>query len=132
LLTQNLSFTFFFSFGLREVFAFYSFCSDNKKLKGKTGTAPIVDTPAYNKPPSPEAGVVVKSREAPAKKGNSRASKRLKKAAVISTSLDTHRPVTSGDDVSTSPCSLFFELFGFFCSYFPFIDFDEEVHLFGH
>jgi hypothetical protein len=76
--------------------------------------------------------VVVKSPEAPIKKGNPRASKRLKKAAAISTSLDTHRPVTSVDDVSTSPCSLSFYLFGFFCSCFPFIDFDEEVRLFGH
>jgi hypothetical protein len=75
---------------------------------------------------------VVKSPEAPVKKGNPRASKRLKKAAVISTSLDTHRLVTSTDDVSTSPCSLFFYLFGLFFSCFPFIDFDEEVHLFGH
>jgi hypothetical protein len=75
---------------------------------------------------------VVKSPEAPVKKGKSRVSKRLKKAAVISTSLDTHRPVTFGDDVSTSPCSSFFELFGFFYSYFPFIDFDEEIYLFGH
>jgi hypothetical protein len=75
---------------------------------------------------------VVKSPEAPVKKGNPRASKRLKKAAVISTSLDTHRPVTSADDVSTSPCSLFFYLFGFFFSCFPFIDFDEEVCLFRH
>jgi hypothetical protein len=82
--------TFFFSFGLREVFAFHSLCSDNEGPKGKTGTAPIVDTPASNEPPSPEAGAVVKSLEAPVKKGNSRASKRLKKAAAISTSLETH------------------------------------------
>jgi hypothetical protein len=75
---------------------------------------------------------VVKSPEAPVKKGNPRASKRLKKAAAISTSLDTHRPMTSADNVSTSPCSLSFYLFGFFCSCFPFIDFDEEVRLFGH
>jgi hypothetical protein len=74
----------------------------------------------------------VKSPEAPVKKGNSRSSKRLKKAAAISTSLETHRPVTSGNDVSTSPCGSFFGLFAFFYSYFPFIDFDEEVRLFGH
>jgi hypothetical protein len=124
--------TSFFSFGLHKVFAFHSLCSDNESSKGKTGTAPVVDTPASNEPPSPEACAVVKSPEAPIKKGNSRASKRLKKAAAISTSLETHRPVTSGDDVSTSPCGSFFELLGFLYSYFPFIDFDEEVHLFGH
>jgi hypothetical protein len=127
-----LSFTFFFSFVLHEVFAFYSFCSDNEKPKGETGTAPVIDTPASNEPPSQEAGAVVKSPEAPVKKGNPHASKRMKKATTISTSLDTHRPVTSADDVSISPYSLFFYLFGFFCSYFPFIDFDEEVCLFGH
>jgi hypothetical protein len=49
---------------------------------------------------------VVKSPEAPVKKGNSRASKRLKKAVVASTSLDTHRPVVSADDVSTTSCDL--------------------------
>jgi hypothetical protein len=75
---------------------------------------------------------VLKLPEAPVKKGNPRASKRLKKVATISTSLDTHRPVTSADDVSTSPCSLFFYLFGFFFSCFPFIDFDEEVRILGH
>jgi hypothetical protein len=47
--------------------------------------------------------VVTKSREAPAKKGApSRASKRLKKAPMASTSLNTHRPVSSADDVSTA------------------------------
>jgi hypothetical protein len=69
---------------------FYSFCSDNEKPKGKTGTAPIIDTPASNELPSPEASTVVKSPEVLVKKGNPRASKRLKKAAMISTSLDTH------------------------------------------
>jgi hypothetical protein len=51
---------------------------------------------------------MVQSPEAPVKKGNPRASKRLKKEAVVSTSLDTHRPVISGDDVSTASCGLFF------------------------
>jgi hypothetical protein len=58
--------------------------------------------------------VVVKAPEAPVKKDKSRTSKRLKKAAAISTSLDTHRPMTPGDDVSTFfPCGLFFDLFDF-------------------
>jgi hypothetical protein len=51
----------------------------------------------------------VKVPEAPVKNDKSRASKHLKKAAAISTSLDTHQLVTPGDDVSTfSPaaCSL--------------------------
>jgi hypothetical protein len=75
---------------------------------------------------------VVKSPEAPVKKGNPRASKRLKKAAIISTSLDTHQPVTSADDVSTALCGLFFLLFGFSSNVFLSIDFDEEVRLYGH
>jgi hypothetical protein len=45
--------------------------------------------------------VVPKSPEAATKKAGSRASKRLKKASVVSTSLDTPRPVISPDDVST-------------------------------
>jgi hypothetical protein len=51
--------------------------------------------------------VVVKSPYAPVKKGtSSRASKRLKKATTVSTSLDTHRPVGSPDDVSSASCGL--------------------------
>jgi hypothetical protein len=65
-------------------------------------------------------------------KGNPRASKHLKKAAAISTSLDTHRLVTSADDVSTAPCGLFFYCLDFSSHVFLFIDFDEEVRLFGH
>jgi hypothetical protein len=98
---------FSFSFDLRKVSAFHSFCSDNEKPKGKTDTAPVVATPASNEPSSSEAGVVVKSPEVPVKKDKSCASKRLKKAATISTSLDTHRPVTPGDDVSTFSLRLF-------------------------
>jgi hypothetical protein len=63
---------------------------------------------------------VVKSPEAPVNKGNPRASKCLKKAAAVSTSLDTHQPVISTDDVSTAPCGLFFYCLDFFFSCFPF------------
>jgi hypothetical protein len=103
-----------------EVFAFYSFCSDNKNPKGETSTAPVIDTPSSNEPPSQEAGAMVKSPEAPVKKGNPRASKRLKKAAAISTSLDTHRPVISADDVSTSPCGFVLLLVWIFLLMFSF------------
>jgi hypothetical protein len=64
------------------VFPFRSFCSDNKNPKGDAAAATVVDIPTSNEPPSQEAGVVVKSPVAPVKKGNSRSSKRLKKAAV--------------------------------------------------
>jgi hypothetical protein len=95
-----LSFIRFFSFDLCKVFAFCFLCSNNENPKRETATASAVDTPASNEPPSQEAGAVVQSPEAPVKKGNPRASKRLKKAAVASTSLDTHRLVISADDVS--------------------------------
>jgi hypothetical protein len=107
-------------------------CSDNENPKRDTATAPTVDTPASNEPPSQEAGVVVQSLEAPVKKCNPRASKRLKKAAVASTSLDTHRPVISADNVSTTSCGLFFYCLNFSSHVFLFIDFDEEIRLFGH
>jgi hypothetical protein len=45
--------------------------------------------------------VVTKLLEAAVKKAGSRASKRLKKAPVASTSLDAHRPMSSANDVST-------------------------------
>jgi hypothetical protein len=76
--------------------------SDNENPKGETATPPVIDTPASNEPPSQEAGAMVKSPEAPVKKDNPRASKCLKKAAAVSTSLDTHRPVISADAVSTA------------------------------
>jgi hypothetical protein len=59
--------------------------------------------------PSQEDATVVKLPEAPAKKGTpARASKRLKKAAVVGTSLETHRPVASPNDVSITSCSWLF------------------------
>jgi hypothetical protein len=109
-----------------------SFCSDNENPKGETATAPVIDTPASNEPPSQEAGAVVKSPEAPVKKGNPRASKHLKKTAAVSTSLDTHRPMISADNVGTAPCGLFFYYLDFSSHVFLYIDFDEEICLFGH
>jgi hypothetical protein len=77
--------------------------------------------------------MVVKSPEAPVKKGtSSRASKRLKKATAASASLDTHRPVGSPDDVSTTSCDLLFLLLEFFFSYLPLTDSYEKIRLLGH
>jgi hypothetical protein len=85
------------------VSSFCSLFSDNKDPRKVAATAPLVDAPAIDEPPSQEAAVVTKLPEAAAKKGApSRASKRLKKAPMASTSLDTHRPVSSADDVSTA------------------------------
>jgi hypothetical protein len=76
------------------VFAFCSHFSDNENSKRDAAIASLIDTPAADEQPFQEAAVVVKSLEAPVKKGTSCcASKRLKKAPVASTSLDTHRPV---------------------------------------
>jgi hypothetical protein len=102
------------------VFAFYSLFRYNENPKRDTTTASLVDTPATNEPPSQEAAMVVKSPEAPVKKGNSCTSKRLKKVAVASTSLDTHRPVGSADDLSTTSCGLLFLLLELSFSCLPF------------
>jgi hypothetical protein len=84
------------------VSTFCSFFSDNENPRKDAATAPLVDAPAVDEPPSQEAAVVAKSPDAPVKKGtSSHASKRLKKVPIVSTSLDTHRPVSSADDVST-------------------------------
>jgi hypothetical protein len=127
-----LSFIHFLSSDLCKVFAFCFLCSDNKNPKRDTATASAVDTLAFNEPHSQEAGVVVKSPEAPIKKGNPRAYKRLKKAAVASTSLDTHRPVVSTDDVSTASCVCSVYCLNFPTHVFLLTDFDEKIHLYGH
>jgi hypothetical protein len=101
-----LSFIRVLSIDLCKLFAFCLLCSDNKNPKKGTTTASAVDMPASIELPSQEAGVVVKSPEAPVKKGNSCASKRLKKVAMASTSLDTHRPMVFVDDVSITSCDL--------------------------
>jgi hypothetical protein len=94
-----------------QVFAFYSFCSDNENLKKDAATAPSVEAKPADEPSFQEAALVVKSKEAPAKRvSSSRGSKRLKKATDASTSLNAHRPMSSSDNVSTNPgvllCSL--------------------------
>jgi hypothetical protein len=118
---------------LCNVFTFCSLSSNDEDPKRGAATASLVDTLAANEPSSQEATVVVKSPEAPVKKGTSScASKRLKKATAASVSLDTHRPVGSPDDVSTASCGLLFLLLEFFFSCFPLADSDEKVRLFGH
>jgi hypothetical protein len=115
------------------VFAFCSLSIDDEDPKRDAATASLMDTLAANEPPSQEAAMVVKSPEAPVKKGtSSRASKCLKKATAASASLDTHRPVGSPDDVSIASCGLLFLLPGFFFSCFPLTNYDEKIRLFGH
>jgi hypothetical protein len=132
-LFKYLSFIHFLSFDLCKVFVFCSISSDDEDPKRDTATASLVGTLVANEMPSQEAIVVVKSPEAPVKKGtSSRASKRLKKAATASASLDTHRPVGSPDDVSTALYGLLFLLLKFFFSCLPLTDSDEKIHFFGH
>jgi hypothetical protein len=100
---------------------FCSLFSGNENPKRDATTAPLIDAPSANELPSQEADVVAKLPEASVKKGtSSRASKCLKKAPVASTSLDTHRPVGSADDVSTTFCGLLFLLLELFFSCLPF------------
>jgi hypothetical protein len=74
-----------------QIFAFCFLSSDDEGPKRDAATDSLVDTFAANEPPSQEAAMVVKSPEAPVKKGtSSRASKRLKKATAASASLDAH------------------------------------------
>jgi hypothetical protein len=87
---------------MQSVLLFCSFGSDNENPKKDATTAPIIDAPAIDEPPSQEVDVVPKSPEAIVKKATSRASKRLKKASVVSSSLDDHRPTSFNDDVSTT------------------------------
>jgi hypothetical protein len=92
-----------------KFFAFCSLLSDDDDPKRDVATAPLLDTLTVTKMPSQEAAIIVKSQEAPAKKGTpARASKRLKKEAAMGTSLETHRPVASPDDVSIASYSRLF------------------------
>jgi hypothetical protein len=113
----------------QSVLLFCFFFSDNEDPKKYVATAPIVDAPVIDEPPSQEAAVVPKSPEAATKKASSRASKRLKKAA--STSLDAPRPIISTDDVSAI---YFCCLLALNCSSHALLwtDFDEKVRLFGY
>jgi hypothetical protein len=98
--------------------SFLLFCflsSDEEDPKRDAAIASLANTAAANDPPSQEAATIMKSPEAPVKKGtSSRSSKRLKKAPAASISLDTHRLVGSADDVSTASCGLLFLLLDLF------------------
>jgi hypothetical protein len=91
----------------QSVLLFCFFFSDNEDPKKYAATAPIVDAPVINEPPSQEAAVVPKLPEAATKKAGSHASKHLKKASAAGTSLDAPQPVISTDDVS----AIYFLLF---------------------
>jgi hypothetical protein len=118
---------------MQSFLLFVSLSSDDEDPKRDVATTPLLDTLAAHEAPSQEAAMVVKSPEAPVKKGtSSRASKHLKKATAVSASLNTHRPVGSPDDVSTTSYGLLFLLLEFFFSCLPLTDSDEKVCLFGY
>jgi hypothetical protein len=108
--------------------------SDNENPKKYAATAPSVEATAADEPSLQEAALVAKPSKAPVKKVvSTRGSKRLKKSTDAGASLDTHRPMSSSDDVRVDP--------GFccFCSLrdrhthmFFYTDLDEEVRHFGH
>jgi hypothetical protein len=82
---------------------------DDDDPKKDAAAAPLLDALTISKEPSPEETVVVKSSIVPpAKSTPTRAFKRLKKAATVSTSLEVHQPAASFDDVSNASCTGFF------------------------
>jgi hypothetical protein len=90
-------------------FAFCFLSSDDDDPKRDAAAAPLLDTLTIAKAPAQEDAMVVKSPEAPAKKGTpTRASKHLKKAVAVGSSLEAHQPVASSDDVSIASYSRFF------------------------
>jgi hypothetical protein len=91
-------------------FAFCFLLSDDDDPKRDAAAALLLDILTVTKAPSQENAMVVRSPEALAKKGiPARASKRLKKAVAVGTSLEAHRPMASSDDVSIASSSRFFD-----------------------
>jgi hypothetical protein len=115
----------------QSVLLFCFFFSDNEDPKKYAATAPIVDAPIIDEPPSQEAAVVPKSPEAATKKAGSCASKRLKKASAVSTSLNAPRPIISTDDVSAIYFCYLLAL-NYSSHALLWTDFDEKNRLFGY
>jgi hypothetical protein len=92
----------------------YFLLSDDDDPKKDVAAAPLFDALTISKEPSQEEAVVVKSSTVPPIKSTpARASKRLKKAVPVSTSLEVHRPAASSDNVSSASCTRFFCCFIF-------------------
>jgi hypothetical protein len=102
---------------------------DDDDPKKDAATSPLLDALTISKESSQEETVVVKSSTVPpAKSTPTHASKRLKKAATVRTSLEAHRPAASSDDVSIASCTRFFH-FLIFSHIFCFADFDAKISL---
>jgi hypothetical protein len=90
-------------------FAFCALLSDDDDPKRDAAVPPLLDTLIITKAPSQEEAVVVKSPEVPPKKSTLvRASKHLKKAVALSTSLEVPRPTASLENVSNASYTHFF------------------------
>jgi hypothetical protein len=86
-------------------FAFCSLHSDDDDPKKDVVAAPLLDVLTASKELPREETVVTRSLTVPPVKGTpTRASKRLKKIAVVGTSLEVHRPAASSKDVSIAYC----------------------------
>jgi hypothetical protein len=110
-----------------------AFCfirSDNEDPKRDTVTAPSTETMVADEPSLREVDPVVKSPKAPKapvkKVIATRGSKHLKKSTDASASLETHRSMSSSDDVRVDT--------GIFAllTYFFWTGLDEEICYFGH
>jgi hypothetical protein len=102
-----LTFYFVLSFFLSTYVKYLAFCflrSDNEDPKRDAATAPSAETMAANEPSLQEVDLVVKSPKAPIKKViSTRGSKRLKQSTDAGVSLETHRSMSSSDDVRVDP-----------------------------
>jgi hypothetical protein len=131
------SYALFFLLTWIEYSTFCFLFSVEEDPKRFAATAPIIDTPVIDEPPSQEVDLVVKSLKAPRapikKVVASRGSKHVKKSADVSASLETHWSTSSSDDVCVDtgifafvPCVILYS-----CT-FSWTDLDEEVCHFGH
>jgi hypothetical protein len=78
--------------------------SDNENPKKDADTTPSVEAMAADEPSLQEPAPVAKSSKAPVKKVvSTRGSKHLNKSTDVGASLETHRSMSSSDDVRVDP-----------------------------
>jgi hypothetical protein len=100
--TQSfLSFTLFLLIDVKFVLL-----SDDDDPKKDVTAAPIFNASTTPRGHPQEQATVVKSSAVPPKKNTpAPASKHLKREAMVTTSLEVHRPAASSDSVSSSSCT---------------------------
>jgi hypothetical protein len=135
-----LTFYFILAFFLPTYLKSFAFCflrSDNEDPKRDTAAAPSAETVAADKPSLQEVHPVVKSPKAPKapvkKVVATCGSKRVKKSADADASLETHRSMSSSDDVCVDTgIFAFVSCMILILTYFFWTDLDEEICHFGH